>query len=558
VTAPDTAASTDHPRAPGTPAGPAGPADRPVQGLFWSHEVDLAELLAAAGGSQLGEAGDEAAAAEEADAADAAEAAGVPLRDLTVALAEQLPAGPGLAALISRADPEKVTDWDLPGLASSWHRIAAWAQAKELAAVANIASRSRARDDPAKVGPDGRPDKVTPAAASEVGLELNMSQYSATSWTNLAVTLQWRLAATGQALTTAEIDQARAKIIAEATGCLDEETARKVEGAVLGKAGRQTTAKLRHALREAIIAADPEGADQRREDAERNAKVSLYPNPDTGTASLNATDLPAVHAAAAFARLTALARAMKSAGQGGGLDLLRAQALIGLLLGTLPFIPPAPGAPPDCPPDDDADPGPGHDGPGPGHDGPGPGGGQPGPSDSPVPGGGSNRPGSDGPGDSPVPGCGNDPADDGHRPGSDGDGPASSGHEPGGSDHGSAGRGSDDPAPGSDHPTGPAGSDTPGSQTGDPGGQTRDPVRPDQGAPASHDDDVPLPPEPDDTDDPPPEPGPDPADDGDWASHHCPTSHHQARRHRTSPAGQRTARRPGTRRAGGRRRGCST
>ncbi len=58
-----------------------------------------------------------------------------------------------------------------------------------------------------------------------------------------------------------------------------------------------------------------------------------------------ATRLPAVQAAAGMARLTAIARAMKSAGMGGGLDYLRAVALIGLILGTLPLVPPPAGDP---------------------------------------------------------------------------------------------------------------------------------------------------------------------------------------------------------------------
>ncbi len=45
-------------------------------GLAWSHELDLAQLLAAVGAAQLGAAGDETAAAEEAAAADAAAEAG--------------------------------------------------------------------------------------------------------------------------------------------------------------------------------------------------------------------------------------------------------------------------------------------------------------------------------------------------------------------------------------------------------------------------------------------------------------------------------------------------
>jgi hypothetical protein len=49
---------------------------------------------------------------------------------------------------------------------------------------------------------------------------------------------------------------------------------------------------------------------------------------------------------------------MRAAGNSGGIDLVRAQVFLGLLLGTLPFIPPAPGAPSDdgppeaSPPDD--------------------------------------------------------------------------------------------------------------------------------------------------------------------------------------------------------------
>ena len=45
-----------------------------------------------------------------------------------------------------------------------------------------------------------------------------MSQAGAEWWTNLAVDLQWRLPATGQALRDGIIDLARAKAIAEATG----------------------------------------------------------------------------------------------------------------------------------------------------------------------------------------------------------------------------------------------------------------------------------------------------------------------------------------------------
>jgi len=191
-------------------------------------------------------------------------------------------------------------------------------------------------------------------ACAQVSLGLTMSQAAASWWSDLAVTLTWRLAATGAALRAGEIDLARARLIADATAVLDEDTARAVEAKVLPAAGDQTTGQLRACLRRAVIAADPEGAERRREEAERRAKVSLYPDPD-GTASLAGYSLPSVRAAAAMARIGALAKAMKAAGAGGGIDLLRAQVFLGLLLGTLPYIPPADDGPPDEPPGESPD-----------------------------------------------------------------------------------------------------------------------------------------------------------------------------------------------------------
>jgi len=228
-----------------------------------------------------------------------------------------------------------------------------------------MASRSAGRDDHVHVDADGRPDQVTPAAGSEVGLELVMSHSAAMAWASLAVTLRWRLSATWAALNAGTIDLYRARLIAEATSPLDDDTARAVEQLVLPSAGGQAGGQLRVALRRAVIAVDPEGAEQRRQDAQRHAKVSLYPDPADGTATLAGTRLPSVHAAAAMARLTAIARAMKSAGQAGGLDYLRAMAFIGLLLGTLPLVPPPAGDPGPPGPTDPGPPGPTDPDPGP-------------------------------------------------------------------------------------------------------------------------------------------------------------------------------------------------
>jgi hypothetical protein len=253
---------------------------------------------------------------------------------------------------VAAAAPGVLDENAAVALAVAARRQASWVQAAELAAVARIAVCAAAADPKIGLAADGRPVRVCQDAISQVSLALTLSDYSASSWTDLAVTLQWRLAATGRALAAGRIDLPRARLIAEATAVLGEDTARAVEAAILPAAGGLVTGELRARLRRAVITADPEGAEQRRQRAERLAKISLYGD-DDGTATLTGSKLPAVEAAAAMARITAIARAMKTAGQPGGLDLHRAKVLLGLLLGTLPYIPPADGAPPGQPPPGD-------------------------------------------------------------------------------------------------------------------------------------------------------------------------------------------------------------
>jgi hypothetical protein len=297
----------------------------------------------------------------------------IPAGALAGQIAEYLPPGPDLAAWLAITPAADLRDHDLAATAGSWRRVASWAQAQELAAVAQIVCRAAARDEDIETGADGRPARVPAAAAAEVSLELTMSQFAASWWSDLAVDLAWRLAATWAALAAGVIDLHRARLIAEATRMLSDAAARAVEEKVLPAAGGMTTGALRAALRRAVITADPHGAEERRKKTERQAKVSLYPD-EENTVTLAGQRLPVIHATAAMARIKAMARAMKSSGAGGGLDLLCAQVYLGLLLGTQPLIPPAEGAPPG-PPDDD---GPGYEPPPSGPpDDDGPGNGQP-------------------------------------------------------------------------------------------------------------------------------------------------------------------------------------
>jgi Domain of unknown function (DUF222) len=358
-----------HTGAAGQDAGPDA-AGSPGGGMSWCWELDFGALVDAVSGPApwlRGEdhhAGPGGPAAEDPEAGqaayleavDAGRAGSMAAAVVAGRVAESLPTGPGLAGWLAQAPAPELEDGALAGVAASFRRLASWAAAGELAAVAQIASRSARSDRRAAVDESGRPDRVTGDAAGQVALALALSPDGAAGWTDLAVTLTWRLPATGAALAAGEIDLARARMIARLTGPLDDAKARQVEAAVLGRAGWQTLGQLYAALRRAVLTADPGGAGTRRERAERNAKVVLYPE-DEGTASLGGYCLPGVQAAAAMARITALAKAMQAAGTGGKTDLVRAQVFLGLLLGTLPYIPPAPGSPPGEEPPGDQPPG---------------------------------------------------------------------------------------------------------------------------------------------------------------------------------------------------------
>ncbi len=297
---------------------------------MWSGKLALDDILRAATDTDHGQAG--RAAAPDGQPVPSAEIAG--------RVVEELTPGPELAHWLSAAHPTELNGFSLAGAAAAARRLASWAQACELAAVAEIAARAAVRDGSVLVGPDGGPARVPDDAADEVALTLGMSRFGAAWWTDLAVTLAWRLPTTLDALSAGALDFSRAKLIAEATTTLDDDAARAVQDRILPSAGRQTLGQLRAALRRAVISVDPRGAERRRQETERKARVGLYAA-EEGTATLSGQNLPGAQSAAAMARISALAQAMKSAGVEGGLDLLRARAFLGLLLGTLSLIPPS-------------------------------------------------------------------------------------------------------------------------------------------------------------------------------------------------------------------------
>lgn len=363
-------------------AQPPGPAADSLPGLTgglavsWG-ELDLADVLAAAHRHELHRLGIDVPGWRDVEAGGVQAGAGTGVPEWTEGCppgdtehggaAEQgellsaaalgghmmIAPGPVLAGWLACARPRELDDAALVTSITNWRRLTSWAQAQELAAVAELAHRRGvpAGDaDHADLAGDAAEDDAQRAGQireleaelvpQEVALALTLTRTGAEYWMELAVSLAGRLPRTLAALSRGEIDLSRARLIDQYTAFLPDDLAQRVETRVLAKAERQTAGQLRAALQRAVIAADPDAAERRRQEAEKNARVELAGDHD-GTASLGGRFLPAAQAAAAWARICALAKAMESAGAVGGADLLRAQVFTGLLLGTLPLIPPA-------------------------------------------------------------------------------------------------------------------------------------------------------------------------------------------------------------------------
>ena len=128
------------------------------------------------------------------------------------------------------------------------------------------------------------------------------------------------------------LPESKVKIIAYATAPLDPAEARAAEELVLGRARRLTPGGLRAAIAQAVMDVAPEKARQRREAAQKDARVQRWAE-DSGNAALMGRELPPAEVLAADQRITAWAHELRQAGLEGSMDELRARAYLDLLLG---------------------------------------------------------------------------------------------------------------------------------------------------------------------------------------------------------------------------------
>lgn len=147
----------------------------------------------------------------------------------------------------------------------------------------------------------------------------------------LAQDLCERLPRTLSALAAGRLDEAKAHQIATAARPLNDTQCTDLEARIFPQILGKTPAQVARLVRAAVIAVDPDGADDRATHAKRCRRVETH-NAEDGMAWLTAY-APVDHLRAAYHRIDTLARELGKDDE-RTMDQRRADVLIELLLGT--------------------------------------------------------------------------------------------------------------------------------------------------------------------------------------------------------------------------------
>jgi len=158
---------------------------------------------------------------------------------------------------------------------------------------------------------------------AELATVLNLGRGTAGYRYRRARTWTTKLPRTFAALSTGDLDERRASQLAEVLEHTSADVAGQVEAALIGEATDLSVARLKARATEELLRLDAAAADERREAAEKDADVHLYPSATDGRATL-ATDLPADEAVECYDVVDQLARMLKADGDERPIGQLRA------------------------------------------------------------------------------------------------------------------------------------------------------------------------------------------------------------------------------------------
>src|SRR5271165_1526874 len=240
---------------------------------------------------------------------------------------DTLPPGPDLAGLAAATDAGRAElgESALIGVLCAWQRLASWAYAGQAVTLMTLVRRREAQ------AREMHRPSLAEHVNDEVAAALRLTNRSANQLLATASGLD-RLPDVYAVLKRGEIDWAKACLFMDQLTGLSDDDAREVAASLLGRAGGMTSGQLRAALTRAVLAHDPEAAEQRRKEARADSGVHTWTE-TSGNAALAGRELATTDVIHASVRLTAFARWLRKHGATGTMDQLRAAVYIALLTG---------------------------------------------------------------------------------------------------------------------------------------------------------------------------------------------------------------------------------
>ncbi|GIG37852.1 HNH endonuclease signature motif containing protein [Cellulomonas pakistanensis] len=285
---------------------------------------------ATCGGPCQGEA--EAAAAVVAEYLDP----GLPRHEQLAEALDRTPTGVPLVRLLEALDPRSLDDYDLAELAAGFTRMAGWVHANLAAVAVELARRPgmAPRPDPRS----GRGTGITPEriAATALSARLKRSPQDTAALVREGSEFSGDLAATGQALQAGRISVPAARAIAARLADQVTWVSQPVQDYVLPRAEHSTVTQVKADLERALLEVDPEHAQDRRDAARAQRRVT-HPRALPDQMAEMHVVLPAEHAIGIDTALEQAARSARSGGDPRTLDQLRADGLVDAVLTGTPL-----------------------------------------------------------------------------------------------------------------------------------------------------------------------------------------------------------------------------
>jgi len=227
------------------------------------------------------------------------------------------------------------TDDEVFGMLGRWGAAAAWLEGRKLAVVRELIRRRPDERNAGVATESGLPWEWDDRLAREIALELRVSIPAAQKLMWTAWALEARLPGIGSVLDQGRLDASRAKMVVEETNVLGEPDmlAAAEELILAGLDNCKTWMDLLRLVQRAVVTVDPDGAEKRREQEEKeNARVRFW-RETAGTCVLLGKGLPTDEALRAQAHIEQRAQQYRAARVRRGIDILRVAAYLDLLNG---------------------------------------------------------------------------------------------------------------------------------------------------------------------------------------------------------------------------------